>query len=466
MTALPEAVDVAIVGAGPAGMAAATVLERLGVSAAVFDEGATPGGQIYRAITSTPLRQDTVLGRDYWKGRALVDAFIASDIAYVDRATVWAIQPSPEGHAVAVSREGQAHALTARRVILASGALERPMPIPGWTLPGVLGAGAAQIALKSSGLVPQGRIALAGTGPLLYLLASQYRAAGVAIEALLDTSSRWRGLSALPGFVLSSYMRKGLALRRSLRGLRIERDVSGLAAYGDGKLQTIAWAGGELAVDCLLLHQGVTPNINLPRAIGCALDWDKERLAFQPRVDAWGETSVAGVFVAGDGAGIVGAEASAVQGKLAALQAAAQLGVMREGVRDAAAMMVRRQLRAALRGRRFLDRHFEPAHEYRLPLGATIVCRCEEITGAQVQGAIAQGAVGPNQMKAYLRCGMGPCQGRYCGLTISEMIAAVTGQSPHEIGYFRLRSPVKPVTVGELASLPTDEAAQRVVDLA
>src|SRR6185369_6419447 len=212
-----------------------------------------------------------------------LEEFRSSGAAYFDRSTVWAIQPAADAHAVAISREGMAHALTARRVILATGALERPMPIPGWTLPGVLGAGAAQIALKTSALVPSGKIALAGTGPLLYLLASQYRAAGVAIEVLLDTSTGWRGLSTLPGFLLSPYARKGLALRSTLRGLRIERGVTGLRALGDGRLQRVAWQGGELAVDTLLLHQGVAPNLNLARAIGCVVDWDKERLAFQPR---------------------------------------------------------------------------------------------------------------------------------------------------------------------------------------
>ncbi|MEO8557666.1 MAG: NAD(P)/FAD-dependent oxidoreductase [Rhodospirillales bacterium] len=461
---IPGVVDVAIVGAGPAGMAAAIVLARVGVTVAVFDEGPTLGGQIYRGIAATPLKRDTVLGKDYWRGSKQLEEFQASGAGYFNRSNVWAIQSGGEDHAVAASRDGQAQALTARRVLIATGAMERPFPIPGWTLPGVLGAGAAQIALKTSALVPEGKIALAGTGPLLYLLASQYISAGVAIEVLLDTSTGWRGLTALPGFLLSPYARKGVALRSSLRGLRIERGVTGLRALGDGRLKRVAWHGGELAVDCLLLHQGVAPNLNLARATGCALDWDEERLAFAPRSNRWGETSVPGIFVAGDGAGIVGAEASVAQGRVAALQLAVQLGAMKDSVRDAAAMMVRRQLRKALRGRRFLDRYFRPADECLVPSGDTIVCRCEEVTAGQVEDAIAQGAIGPNQTKAYLRCGMGPCQGRYCGLTVSAMIAAATGRSPQQVGYFRLRSPVKPVTLGELASMPSNDAARRVVE--
>ncbi len=470
----PDRLDVAIIGAGPAGMAAAVVLARSGAKAAVFDEGAAPGGQIYRNVGRSPLPAGTILGADYWQGQGPVDEFLASGVPWFDRSAVWAIQPGEDGHAVALSRHGKAHALLARRVLIATGAIERPFPVPGWTLPGVLGAGAAQAALKSAALVPQGKIVLAGTGPLLYLLAQQLLAAGAPIAVLLDMTppaNRGAALRAMPGFVLSSYLGKGLAMRAAVRrGVRIERAVT-VRAVGEGRLQRVVWSDRagrehEMTADWLLLHQGVAPHVNLPRATGCVLDWDAERLAFQPRIDAWGESSVAGVFVAGDGAGIVGATAAAVQGRLAALQIAVQVGCMKEGVRDAASMMLRRQLRAALRGRRFLDRYFRPADACRMPGGDTIVCRCEEVTAEQVIGAVAQGAVGPNQMKAYLRCGMGPCQGRYCGLTVSEMIAHVTAMTPQQVGYFRLRSPARPVTLGELASLPSNEAAQRVVDLA
>lgn len=474
MTTMPDTLDVAIVGAGPAGMAAAAILARTGATVAVFDEGAAPGGQIYRDVSRSPLQAGTVLGTDYWQGRGAVDAFIASGVPCFHRSTVWAIEPGADGHAVALSRDGKAHSLLARRVLIATGAIERPFPIPGWTLPGVLGAGAAQVALKSAAVAPDGKVVLAGTGPLLYLLAQQLLAADAKIAVLLDmTPSANLGVAllALPGFAASPYLRKGLHLRAAVRrGARVERAI-GLRAVGEKRLTGVVWSDRagrehEMAADWLLLHQGVVPNLNLARATGCALDWHNERLAFQPRTDRWGESSVPGVFVAGDGAGVLGASASAAQGRLAALQIAVQIGCMKDGVRDAAAMMLRRQLRATLRGRRFLDRYFKPDTACRIPVGDTIACRCEAVTAAQVKGAVAQGVVGPNQAKAYLRCGMGPCQGRYCGLTVSEIIAAETAKPVQDVGYFRLRAPAKPVTLGELASLSTTEAAQRVVDLA
>jgi thioredoxin reductase/bacterioferritin-associated ferredoxin len=473
MTSLPDAVDVAIVGAGPAGMAAAIVLARSGVSVALLDEGANPGGQIYRSVGVSPYQPGNWLGQDYWQGSALVREFAQSGTLYVDRTLVWAVHPGADGHRLVASRDGAAQEIAARRIIIATGAIERPFPIPGWTLPGVLSAGAAQIALKSSALVPEGRIVLAGTGPLLYLLASQYQAAGVPIAVLLDMTPAggWRrAATAAPQFLTSPYFRKGLALRSAVgKAMRIERGIVSVRALGTGRLERVAWTDRdgrehELPLDWLLLHQGVAPNLNLPRATGCALRWNAERLAFEPQVDFWGESSVGGIFVAGDGAGIVGAQASAAQGRLAALQAATQIGAMRQGVRDAAATMVRRQLRRHLRGRAFLDRYFRPADALRLPSGDTVVCRCEEVTEQQILDAVGQGAVGPNQMKAYLRCGMGPCQGRYCGLTVSELIAAATRRPVSAVGYLRLRNPVKPVTLGELAGLPTEPTAQTAVD--
>ena len=115
------------------------------------------------------------------------------------------------------------------------------------------------------------------------------------------------------------------------------------------------------------------------------------------------------------------------------------------------------------RGRTFIDVLYRPAKQFRQPRGATIVCRCEEITAQQINDTVALGCPGPNQMKSFLRCGMGPCQGRLCGLTVTELIAEARGVSPQEVGYYRLRPPVKPITVAELAALPKTDAAVKAV---
>jgi thioredoxin reductase/bacterioferritin-associated ferredoxin len=461
---LKQSYELAVIGAGPAGMAAAIAAAELGIDTVVLDEQATPGGQIYRSMTETPLRDPAILGEAYWRGAALVETFHASAAHYVPQATVWTV--SREGE-IGVSVGGGVRMLNAKRVILATGAFERPFPIQGWTLPGVMTAGAAQILLKSAALVGSGRVVLAGTGPLLWLLAAQYLRAGGTLTTILETTLRGnlgRALPFLSGFLRSSYLREGFELVAEVRRrANLIRSVIALRAGGGDRLTDVTYrtSGGlevNLRADTLLLHQGVAPNVNLAVAIGCKHIWNETQLCFVPVLDAWGQSSVETVAIAGDGAGIAGAVAAEQRGRLAALDAAHRLRRIEAAARDRMAAPHVGALREAQRGRRFLDRLFRPAKRFRVPRGQTLVCRCEEVTARQVRDAAALERIGPNQLKAYLRCGMGPCQGRLCGLTVTEMLAEAHGVSPDEVGYYRLRPPVKPITVGELASLPKTAA--------
>jgi NADPH-dependent 2,4-dienoyl-CoA reductase/sulfur reductase-like enzyme len=469
--ALPARVDLAVVGAGPAGLAAAATAASRKLSVLMLDENLSVGGQIYRAITTNPLPEPAVLGPDYWRGEALVRAFDASPAQHAAGATVWSLARLDDSYEIGVSMAGRARLIMATEVVLATGALERPFPIPGWTLPGVMSCGAAQTALKAFALVPDGAAVLAGCGPLLWLLAWQYLNAGVAIRAILDTTPQKNfrtALPHLPAFLASPYLAKGLRLMAAVRArVRVVSGVESLRAVGGDELAAVAWTrrgrADEMAVDTLLLHQGVVPNINLSNAAGCRHVFDDAQIAWKPQTDAFGLSSLPGLAIAGDGAGIAGAQAAADGGRIAALAAAHRLGRIDVAARDRAVAAARARLRRFERGRKFLDALYRPAEFFRIPAGDTIVCRCEEVTADEIRATVALGVMGPNQMKAFLRCGMGPCQGRMCGLTVAELIAAERHVHPREVGYFRLRPPVKPITLAELAAMPKPEATVNAV---
>ncbi|ADG19671.1 FAD/NAD(P)-dependent oxidoreductase [Paraburkholderia atlantica] len=459
-----EAVDVVVVGAGPAGMSAATRAASAGLSVVLLDEQDAVGGQIYRAIGRADARRKEILGPDYAAGASLADAFSRSGARHVAHASVWQVTRE---HAVHYLRDGKVGSFDARRVILATGALERPFPIPGWTLPGVLTAGAAQILLKSAGEVPAEPPVLAGCGPLLYLLGWQYVRAGVPIRALVDTTrheDRWRAkkhlLSALRAW---PFLSKGLQLIRTLRAagvpiyeaaddLRVEskQDAQGVERAAALSFSTQGRAQ-RIDANVILLHQGVVPNTQFTLSLRAHHHWDAAQLCFAPTTDAWGELDVPGIFVAGDGGGIGGALAAAEQGALAALRVASQLGAIDAAACEREAEPHRRALESVMRIRPFLDSLYRPRDANRIPRDDVVVCRCEEVTAGDVRGFVELGCLGPNQAKSFGRCGMGPCQGRMCGLTVTEIIADARKVPPGEVGYYRIRPPIKPLTLGELA---------------
>jgi thioredoxin reductase/bacterioferritin-associated ferredoxin len=456
--------DIAVIGAGPAGIAAATLSDQQGASVVLLDEQQIPGGQIYRNITRQSAADTSILGSDYYHGKKLTDRLASSAVDHVAGAVVWHVSETGE---IGVTADGIARLIHADHIVIANGAQERPFPIKGWTLPGVMNAGAAQILLKSSGVLLPGAVFI-GTGPLLYLIAHQYLRAGVEIAAVLDTTPS-ENIRAAIRFLPLAYKQTGQIFKgwRWLRDLRKSGTlfVSGVEEVNitgnevaEGVNYKIKGAWKHMAATTVLLHQGVVPNANLAMAAGCAHQWSDSQLCWHAQCDDWGQSSVDCISIAGDGAGINGALAAEASGALAALAALHRIDKIDTDTRKQLAKPMQRSLADQTYFRQFLDALYRPAAQFRIPTDdSTLVCRCEEVTAFDIRKAVRLGCQGPNQLKSFTRAGMGPCQGRFCGLTISAMIADELKLTVQEVGAARLRAPVKPLELGQLAALSDSE---------
>ena len=461
--------DLAIVGAGPAGMAAAREAAAHGMQVVLLDEQARPGGQIYRDVDRVAGLRGDILGADYTDGTQLTAGLRHDGIHHVTGAVVWAIE---DGFHISYTKDGRGAKVAADRVLLATGALERPMPLPGWTLPGVMTAGAGQILLKQSGVLAR-RAVLVGSGPLLYLIAAQMVRAGTPPLAMVETQSATDRAHALRHFGGAlrgwPYMLKGLKMLAEIARAGVPRHTgaTGIAIEGDGRAEAIRFTSRgrahRMACDTVFLHHGVVPNTQAARSLDVKHRWRADQSCFAPVLDAWGGTDVPGVFIAGDGGGIGGAKAAEVAGRIAALKLAEETGRLNEAERDRHAAPLRRALSRELAARPFLDAAYPPCAEALVPADETVICRCEEVTAGTIRQHARLGCLGPNQAKAFGRAGMGPCQGRYCGLTVTALLAEANGRTPDETGYYRIRPPLKPVTLGELAAMETSvtESAEK-----
>jgi NADPH-dependent 2,4-dienoyl-CoA reductase/sulfur reductase-like enzyme len=447
-------------------MAAAITARRRGLGVTVIDDQPAPGGQIWRSVESTASR-DEILGPSYSEGRATAEAFRTSGAMYYPETQLWQIEP---GFRAFVVRDRHADLIEANAVIVATGAQERPVPFPGWTLPGVLTVGAAQILLKSAGQIPVGPIWIAGCGPLPLLYATQFLRAGGRLAGYLDTTPPGQWLTAVPylphALRAAGDLAKGLVWMAKLRrsGTRVIRHVAEIQALGSERIEKIRYRAHGLPVtseaNTLLVHEGVVPSIHVPLSLDCKMEWNTRQDAYVPALDLWGESSLPDLFVTGDGAGIAGAKAALLRGELAALRVAVKLGRISEGSAEAAATPVRRKLSRELAVRPFLDALFKPRAQVFAPADETIVCRCEEVTAGEIRKLAVVGQPGPNQIKAATRAGMGPCQGRQCGYTVTRILATAQSRAPSDVGFYHIRPPLKPVTLGEIASLVQKAASQ------
>jgi NADPH-dependent 2,4-dienoyl-CoA reductase/sulfur reductase-like enzyme len=459
--------DILIIGAGPAGMMAAITACESGADVIVLHDKLSPGGQIYRNVDNSPLPDSKVLGEDYTQGAELVARFNACGARVFNSASVWHVGDNAE---VLFSYQGSTQRASAREVIVANGAMERPFPIEGWHLPNVMSAGAAQVMLKSDAIVSEDAVFI-GTGPLLYLIVAQYLRLGVKVKALIDTTEKANYLKAtqqLPkAFAQLSMVTKGLGLLNEIRAsgtpcYRFVEDIE-ISASNDLKPQhasqvTFKCANKTITLesDQFFLHQGVIPNLNITRSLGLAHHWNTQQLCWQPKLDNWGASSVPYISVAGDCSAIVGAIGAQNMGKIVALNLLYRLDMLKLEKRDELAAQAIQDNQQLSRFRSFIDALYRPQNAHRVPEKSTIVvCRCEEQNVAQLEQAFAEKASGPNELKSMTRCGMGPCQGRMCGTTVSELLAKWRNSEVGDVGYYHLRSPMRLLNLEELAKLET-----------
>lgn len=458
-----DSFDIVIIGAGPAGMSAAVEADRHGAAVCLLDEQPQAGGQIYRNVAQSPAARTKIMGADYREGATLVKEFAASGVLHRPEVTVWKV--GKDG-TIAFSKDGQAKQISARHIIIANGATERAVPVPGWTTPGTMTVGAAQILMKTSGLVPVGAV-LVGSGPLLYLVARQLVAAGAPPKALVETQTRADLIRAMRHFgkALKGWkqLAKGIQLIAAIwwAGVPRHRAATRIAIEGESAVKAVRFrAKGRdhvIPTETVLLHQGVVPNTQIARSIGLQHIYDAAQSAFRPVTDAHGQSSNPLFSVAGDGAGIGGAKVAAVSGTLCALNALHQIDKITRIDFEKMAKPLLKRRDAELAIRPFLDAAYPPPQQVLRPADDTIICRCEEVRAGDIRRYAALGCMGPNQTKSFGRSGMGPCQGRYCGLVVTEILAEETGQSQDAVGSYRIRAPLKPISLSELASLREKE---------
>ncbi|NIA69389.1 NAD(P)/FAD-dependent oxidoreductase [Pelagibius litoralis] len=443
-----------IVGAGPAGVRAAETLVQAGIRPTVIDEASISGGQIYRRPPSVFRRDPNALyGFEAKRAGDQHRTFdnLRDQVDYWPNAAVW----SAQGRTLSVVTETGPKELRWDRLILATGAMDRVVPFAGWTLPGVYTLGGAQVALKYQACAIGEHPVFIGTGPLLYLAAYQYAAAGVDVRAVLDTAPFAAKCRALPGLMSGGRtFLKGLyyVLRLRARGIQLAAGIRPVAVNPgpDGTVSGVVWhdrRGREkrTACDALAAGFGLRSETQLADLCGVSFVFDPVQRQWLPSQDGEGRADIEGVYLAGDGAAVKGADAAELSGARAAHALLYDLG-RAESARELKAL--NRRLARSERFRRSLEAGAFP-FPADLAAGAAddlMICRCEAVTAGELRKSVCElKATELNRAKAFTRLGMGRCQGRVCGPAAAEILAESLGVPLEAVGRLRGQAPVKPV---------------------
>ena len=446
---------VIIVGAGPAGVRCAQMLAQHGVRPLLVDEGQRDGGQIYRRQPDSFSRKyDKLYGKEAKRALDLHDTFenIRDSIDYLPQTSAWNLVADR----LHLAREGRAFARDFDALVLCTGATDRVMPIKGWERAGTYSLGASQIALKAQACSIGSSVVFLGSGPLLYLVSSQYVEAGANVVAVLDTSAFSKRLRALPKLMARfDLMRKGAGLVSSLKraGVRVETGIEPVEILGtdeagvSGVLYRDArGAVHELTCDALAIGQHLRPETQLADLAGCRFGFDAQTRQWLAQCDDLGRSSVKGVYLAGDGMRVLGADCAEVAGQLAAAAVLSDLGHAVEAGQIEVMKRCREQFKRFASG--IAEAFPWPAEQVARVSDDTIVCRCEAITAGELRRVVRdEGAGEVNRAKAFSRVGMGRCQGRYCSNAAAEVIAGCANVPVEEVGRQRSQAPVKPLCI-------------------
>jgi D-hydroxyproline dehydrogenase subunit alpha len=469
---MPIERDLIVIGGGPAGISAATVAADAGLRVTLLEDRPTLGGQIYKQPpVGYEVLQPDQMGKEYQVARKLLAALERTDAEIRTGHTVWGVWDQVDYKDVSVYTEsGESLVFQAPDVIVATGAYDRPVPFPGWTLPGVLTAGGAQSMVKIQKVVPGSRILMAGSGPLILAFSCQLHELGANIVGIVEAAPSpgyWQRLklAASAGLQSAGLLREGIGYLNYVRRHNIpmyyghaiaraegETEVTGAVIQQiDADWNPVPGTVKGIDADTVCIGYGFLPSTEILKTIGCELEYNEQLGGQIPVRTRLMETSVPGVYAVGDGSGVAGAPASIAEGRIAALSVAARSGAL---PRTRARARVRRELRswdAIQRFRTALD------DTYRIRPGIynwmaddTIICRCEEVTAGEIRKFVGA-SEDPNYAKSLTRASMGLCQGRNCSRTVSWLVARETGQDPVQIMSLNARPPAKPVPLGVVA---------------
>jgi NADPH-dependent 2,4-dienoyl-CoA reductase/sulfur reductase-like enzyme len=436
---------------------AAQALAEAGVRPVLIDEGQRDGGQIYRRQPEGFTRSYARLyGAEAAKAEALHRDFDAlrGRIDYHANTLAWNVT----ANALHVVREQQAATVPFDAIVICAGATDRLLPVPGWQRAGCYSLGAAQIALKAQACAIGARTVFLGSGPLLYLAAKQYVEAGAGVAAVLDTAPPARSWAAISGlFARPRLVARGLSMMRTLRraDVPVLQGVRPLAIDGDEaqgvttvRVRDAHGAEHRFAADAVALGWHLRAETQLADLARCEFAFEPQSRQWLPRIDADGRSSVEGIYLAGDGARILGADGAEVAGRLAALAALADFGHAAGAALYAKeATPLRRTLQKMDRFRSGVISAFPWPHQHAADLpDDTVVCRCEAISAGELRRCVREmGSCELNRAKAFSRVGMGRCQGRFCGHAGAEIVAAAAGVPIESVGRMRTQAPVKPL---------------------